>query len=173
MPNFSSGRFNNTDTLVTLNTFDLLDDTGDEAQSDIGPPLHSSSPTHQTRDTHRKHTPLRVLVTNLQSIQAKKESLWSLIETEGPDLVIASETWLNPAVPSAEILPSDLYDQAWRKDRPDGYGGTMIAIKNDIISQHVPLPAEYNDCELVAAKIEILKSDPLLVVSAYRLRLTP
>ena len=37
---------------------------------------------------------LSVIVVNTQSIMAKKESLWQIIESQRPDLILASETWL-------------------------------------------------------------------------------
>ena len=39
------------------------------------------------------------------------------------------------------------YYDVYRKDRPDGYGGVLIAVKRDLISQNLPIAS---NCETVA-----------------------
>ena len=51
------------------------------------------------------------------------------------------------------------------KDRPDGYGGSLLLIKNNIVSEPVDISTE---CDIVFRKIECSNSQTLIVGSAYR-----
>ena len=57
------------------------------------------------------------------------------------------------------------YNPPIRKDRPDGYGGVLLATKFDIIDAEIQLDC---DCEVIATKIALVKQQPLIVISAYR-----
>ena len=81
-----------------------------------------------------------------------------------PDIVLANETWLKPEVFSSEIMPPG-YNPPIRRDRADGYGGVLLAIKKDLIGSEVKLETS---SELVASKIELYKQQPLIVISGYR-----
>jgi len=48
-------------------------------------------------------------------------------------LYVVSETWLNNRIHNSEGLPTNY--EVYRKDRKDGYGGVLIAVKNTLISQ--------------------------------------
>ncbi len=48
---------------------------------------------------------------------------------------MGTETWLRPDIMSSEIFPS-IYT-VYRKDRQDGYGGVLVAIKNNITSEEL------------------------------------
>ena len=63
---------------------------------------------------------------------AKKESLWQIIESQRPDVILASETWLKSDIHDSEIIPADLGYELFRNDRSDGYGGVMIAVKRTL-----------------------------------------
>jgi len=41
-----------------------------------------------------------------------------------PDILVISETWLSPNIPSTEIFPPQY--NTTRKDRTDGYGGIYL-----------------------------------------------
>ena len=51
-----------------------------------------------------------------------------MIEDVKHDVIVTCETWPKLAVNCSEFMPSG-YDPPLRKDRADGYGGVMIAIK--------------------------------------------
>ena len=113
--------------------------------------------------------PLKIIVVNCQSIQAKKCSFILLINQYIPDIVVGTESWLTPAVISSEIFPNDY--NIYRCDRPDGYGGVFLACKNNLISEELPLSTT---CELIACKIHLayhylivcsLNRDPLIEIS--------
>ena len=137
--------------------------TSEETSSDLSPgrnnqtpplfstPIHSVSPpnfkTPPNQDPSSKNSPsrrpatvkhnksLRTIVLNFQSIRNKKASLLNLIDSANPDLIIGSETWLKPTEHSSEFFPPNYV--VYRKDRPDGYGGCLLAVKTDFISHEI------------------------------------
>jgi hypothetical protein len=66
-----------------------------------------------------------------------------------PEIVIGTETWLNSSIQDSELFPPDF--AVFRKDRPDGYGGILIAIKN--LSAHL-LDDLNTDSECIWVKVE-------------------
>ena len=76
---------------------------------------------------------------NFQSCKNKKEEIANLLESANPSIIMGTETWLNSNIHSSEIFPSN-YDII-RRDRGDGYGGVLLAIKNE--DRH---RGQYRDC---------------------------
>ena len=74
-----------------------------------------------------------------------------------PDIVVATETWLvegkhqDGEIGEANKFSNDY--NIYRGDRKDGYGGVLIAVKNDIISARVD--ELETDAEIVWVKINI------------------
>ena len=60
----------------------------------------------------------------------------NLIQSSNPDIIFGTETWLKPSEFSSEFFPQNYV--VYRKDRPDGYGGCLLAIKSDYISHEIP-----------------------------------
>ena len=94
-----------------------------ELQEDPDPkpiPIHTSSPT---RSTHkgRKNTPLRIINVNCQSIRNKHGEFLNMIDSTKPDIIIGTESWLNPDIKDNEYFP-DTYS-VHRNDRPVGQTG--------------------------------------------------
>ena len=75
-------------------------------------------------------TNLRIVAINFQSVCAKEEELWCLIDAAKPDFIIGSETWLKPDISDSEIFPPDYH--VYRKDRADGYGGVLLGISTSL-----------------------------------------
>ena len=69
--------------------------------------------------------------------------------------VFVSQTWR---------IPSDFEYEIFRKDRKDGYGGVLIAIKRNLVYEVVPTD---NTCELVAVKIAC-QHYSVIVATMYR-----
>ena len=88
-----------------------------------------------------------------------------MIEDLKPDVIVACETWLKPAINCSEFMPS-VYDPTRGKDRTDGYVGVMIAIKTGtgLTAEQLMIPAP---CEMVAVKFQT-SNTPLIVVGIYR-----
>ena len=104
------------------------------------------------------------MTVNLQSINAKKEAFWEAVSTSSPDIIMANETWLKPTMSSAEMMPPG-YDVPIRNDRDDGYGGVLLATRNDLVSTEIKIDQE---CELTASKLVLSKFNSLILMSAYR-----
>ena len=61
----------------------------DSVASNINSPLSSPTPNTQTNTTNRKIPKLKVLNINFQSVRNKKPELFTLLDTERPDVVAA------------------------------------------------------------------------------------
>ena len=133
--------------------------------SPVGPPLHQSSPKRNLTQRHSYNpSSLKVVVVNIQSIMAKKTEWLELFSTIDPDIVIGNETWLHPNILDNEFTPQGY--KTIRKDRADGYGGTIILLKNSIISEELETAGA--DLELCATKVNMERSHPLIICSVYR-----
>ncbi|XP_072051476.1 uncharacterized protein [Amphiura filiformis] len=126
-----------------------------------GSPLASSSPSKQQHPVASAAN-LRTLVINFQSIFAKREVFWSLLESTKPDVVMGCETWLKPGVAQGEIFPPGY--SVYRKDRKDGYGGALLGITNSLNSHQVSIDA---DADIVAAKVRNGNND-IILGAVYR-----
>ena len=60
----------------------------------------------------------------------------NLIHTTQADVLVGTETWLTPDHLSSEYFPTDQYE-VFRKDRPDGYGGVLIAVSREFLFEEV------------------------------------
>ena len=168
MPNFSTSLIESFIVDSNNNSFSVLEDSrlSSSTSSSPGPPLHASSPTSRPTTMATAHIGnIRVLIINFQSIKNKKEELCNIIESSDPSIIVGTETWLNPNIHSHEIFPPNY--EILRKDRSDGYGGVLLAIKKDFIVDTITYPPEF-DCEAVFAKLSVGKSQSLIVGAAYR-----
>lgn len=59
-----------------------------------------------------------------------------MTDSSVPDIIIGTETWLRPSITNNEIFPPEIYE-AERRDRPDGYGGVLIAVKKNVNSKMI------------------------------------
>ena len=107
---------------------------------------------------------MKVLIVNFQSAKNKKEEIGNMIDSTNPDVILGSETWLNKNIASAELFPPT-YD-VYRKDRSDGYGGVLIAIKKIFIAEQVSY--NNNKCEAVFIKLPLDGKKTLIIGSVYR-----
>ena len=118
----------------------------------------------KSNNTNNQNT-LKTLISNFQSIKNKIPDLELLIKTEEPDIIAGSETWLNPNIYNSEIFNNNY--NIFRKDRPDNYGGVLLAIKSNIIAEEITTQSNFN-IESVFCKIVTPNSTPLIVGSIYR-----
>ena len=92
LPNFSATLFDS----VILDSDIILTSSEELPCSTALPtPLLSSSPSKNMQPILSHAPNLRIVAINFQSVCAKKEKLWCLIDTAKPDVIIGSETWLN------------------------------------------------------------------------------
>ena len=128
IPNFDTSLFE--DFEATLNTSRSSNSTGNRSLnlSDIGHPKSASSPNPRNYQPVTKRS-LRILNINFQSIQSKKEEFWSMLEYTEPDIILASETRLQPGITEREIPPPEFRFVA-RKDRlKDAHGVVAITAR--------------------------------------------
>ena len=104
------------------------------------------------------------MVANFQSIKNKAPDLAACVETHNPDIIIGSESWLNPNIQNSEIFPDNF--TVVRKDRMDSNGGVFIAAKNDLICTH--RPDLDSNCEVTWVQIQLAGSKLLNIGAFYR-----
>lgn len=171
LPNLSTSLFED----FEIHTYSLssnLNETStsinDSIQSttNIGPPQCTSSPTTKQNKCPVNKKSLRLLNINFQSMKAKREEFWSMLEYTDPDIIIASETWLKPEIKESEVLP-DSYHFVARKDRPgSAHGGTAIIARSNIDAVEVDTNT---NTEFVAAAFSCKNLKKTLIIgSLYR-----
>ena len=103
------------------------------------------------------------MLINIQSIVAKKEAFWELLDTYTPDIIVGCEAWLTPNVFDNEIiLPSY---KLYRTDCIDGYGGVLVGVRTNINSQQI---CTSDSCELNTVKAHLSSGQFLIIMGAYR-----
>ncbi|XP_070212599.1 uncharacterized protein [Littorina saxatilis] len=132
--------------------------------SDGFKPLHSSTPTRSSQQNKRKSRPLRLLNINFQSVTGKKAELANLIMTAKPDVIIGTETWLDPNVRDSEYLPPNY--KAIRRDRNRRGGGVLVAAREDL--QVTAVPDFNTDCEILWTKLCTPGNRALYICAYYR-----
>lgn len=108
---------------------------------------------------------INLLQWNCRSIRAARESLQHIIYQENIHIALISETWLLPNEP---FYMSGF--QIYRHDRTDGYGGSLILIKNCIPSSHLhinPRPLLSSPNSTVATAQIHLKDKTYKICSVY------
>jgi len=86
-----------------------------------------------------------------------------LVHEHKPDIIAISETWLKPEVLSSEFLSSNY--NIFRKDRPDGYGGILIACRNSLNCHHLDINF---DTEAIACHFILPNHQTLVLCAFYR-----
>jgi len=128
-------------------------------------PLHSSTPTRQSKQDKHTNRPLRVLNINFQSARGKVAEIHNLLLSTKPDILIGTETWLDQEINTCEIFPREY--SVYRRDRPSRGGGVLIAVRDGLSSVQEPLPS-HPDCELLWVRVKLKRNRNLLVGAFYR-----
>ena len=163
----------------TSNSFSQLSDhaTTPESEISFSYPVATSSPTRQLpdKDTRkRKDLPIRKVVMNCQSIKTsgKPAQLLNLISSLQADVIIGSESWLNPGIKSLEIFPDNFKCfQRGSRDRPNGAGGGVFLLVSQELESSEPEELRVGsgtDCEVAWAKVKVKGSGDLYIRSFYR-----
>jgi hypothetical protein len=178
MPNFSSGLFNITvSDFLTSNPYSPLSEGGRSSISNRsgspGTPLATSSPVtgkKVNKTPFIKKKPLKILNVNCQSVIPKKGEFQNLVDSTNPDIVVATETWLEDGVhldgEIGEVNKFSSQYKIYRRDRKDGYGGVFVAVSRNIISARAD--ELETDAEIVWVRINIKGSKTLYVSGFYR-----
>ena len=167
LPNIFTSIFDTT-IFETSNSFSQLSDhaTTPESEIKLSYPVATSSPTRQPPIKHtrkRKDLPIRIVVLNCQSIKTsgKPAQLLNLISSLQADVIIDSESWLNPGIKSSEIFVDNF--KCFRRDRPNGAGGGVFLLVSQEFQSSKPEALRVDsgtDCEVVWAKVKVNTSDP-------------
>ena len=88
-----------------------------------------------------------------------------LLDTERPDILTGTETWLTSDIQNSEILPPDLGYSIFIEDRTSSVG-VFILLKDNIIASEMP-PFKTN-CEVLWVKMELVGTKPLFLAAYYR-----
>jgi hypothetical protein len=112
---------------------------------------------------------MRIVVVNCQSIKSDgiPSQLRNLVSSIQADIVIGTESWLNPAIRDVEVFPEGF--RAYRRDRTDGKGGVvflLISKKYDSSEPEELKVSPQDDIELVWVNIKTLGSNDLYIGSA-------
>ena len=147
VPNFSTTLFNST--IGTTNSFSVLDNSENDQPESPGPPISTSSPIKNQMSPRNPSEPIKIIVMNFQSIKNKHEEILNIIDTANPSIIIGNETWLSPSIYSTEIFPPEY--EVIRKDRNDGYGGVLIAIKRELTTEALAVETSSTTIQTVVA----------------------
>ena len=128
-------------------------------------PFHASTPTRANQQDKSKYRPLRIINVNFQSASSKRAELPNLLDSMKPDVILGTETWLDPSIATAEIFPNSYNYKVYRRDRGGRGGGVLIAVRNNLESYIVP-ELENDDCELIWVRLK-LKGRRTLYLGAY------
>ena len=78
---------------------------------------------------------LRIVTLNFQSMFNKKDEICHLLNGNNIDIILGCETHLSPSISTSELLPP-VYT-AHRCDRDDGYGGSIIIAKKNLVIEEI------------------------------------
>ena len=69
-------------------------------------------------------------------MKRKQHLVNNIIESTKPDIVIGTETWLDPSIKDCEVFPNEY--KLYRKDRKGRQGGgVLVAVHTNYISDEV------------------------------------
>ena len=129
-------------------------------------PNHASTPTRASKQNKLKRRPLRLVNVNFQSVKEKKADITNMVDSVQPDIIIGTESHLEPNISDAEFLPPNY--KAHRKDRNKYGGGVFIALKEDLFLNSQRMPELETDCEIVWIRLKASKSIDTFICAYYR-----
>ena len=118
---------------------------------------------HQREKPTRNKTPgtIKILNINCQSVVNKKDHLQTVIDSENPDIIVGTESWLSPSIYDGEIFPPSLGYSVYRRDRETQTtgGGIFIMVRNTFMSNMKP---QFNtSCEVMWVEVEVRGTKPI------------
>ena len=146
------------------NQYSLLpDDTSlDSLDESVMPKCESSPKTR--KPSRQKGQPIRLINVNCQSLSSKGGAWKNLLDSCKPDIVIATETWLNIGIGDAELEMENY--QIYRRDRETGHGGgVLIAVCKSLDSTRVPAKT---NAEILWVRVLLTGQPDLFVGACYR-----
>ena len=173
MPSFSSSPFNTTPVDLS-NSFSSFNSNSSSPLTINSPlhPLHTSTPNppNRTRQTIRPTAfsiPLRIVNINFQSCKNKLQELQHIAHSVKLDVIIGTETWLQPSITSNEIFKPEMGYTLNRKDRSNqAYGGVLTSVRSELVSS--ACPDLDTGCELLWVQIDPTGAKSLHIGAFYR-----
>ena len=159
LPNYYTTLF---DSVILDSTITITSSRESPCSTALPTPLRSSSPSKNMQPIQSHSTNPRIMEINFQSVCAKKEQLWCLIDAPKLDVIIDSETWLMSYISDSEIFPPGYH--VYGKDRADWYGGVPLGISTSLSSNKIEIEIEG---EFVAAKV-LCSKHAIIIAAAYR-----
>lgn len=159
LANFSNGLLEpSTCPLESSNSFCLLSEPKPACNTtriidDERAPRHPKPKARsRTRSRPIRRKALKFCLMNCQSIRSKRPDLEVVINDLNPDIIMGTESWLNPDIQNSEIFPPGY--TIFRKDRTSTRGGGVFqAIKSDLLASVRP---EFDtDCECIWSRCQI------------------
>ena len=123
----------------------------------------------QNKPTIHAPQKLKNLNVNFQSVVNKVADLHCLIDTERPDVIIGTESWLSPDIRDSEIFP--LGYTPYRADRDTETtrsGGVFVLVSDTLICSEQPQLR--SECEITWVKLVVVGSQPLYLAAFYKPR---
>ncbi|XP_063416249.1 uncharacterized protein LOC134697892 [Mytilus trossulus] len=99
-------------------------------------------------------------------LRKKGKLLEAIIESTEPDVIIGTETWLDPNIKSSEIILDYFHYDTERRDRPkDPHGGVLIAAKQTLQLGNI---IKSTEIELLTGTINLEGKKKMLIGAFYR-----
>ena len=167
-------------TFTVSNSFKLLADLPNDGSiipsvpvSPRGPQCTSSP--KKRRNTHEekklckqrsRSNPPKIINLNFQSLRNKILQFQALLEMEKPDFVVGTETFLNHAILTRELMPPTY--QVFRRDRQTSTtsGGVLLANHSNLVARD-ELHLETN-CEMIWASVYLMSCPTLYLGASNR-----
>ena len=160
LPNFSTTFFySSLSSFASSNTFSSLDASHSRT---------TSTPSKTEPKKHRPQKRLKILNINCQSIVNKVQEFWGLVETEKPDVIVGTESWLHPDIFDCEVFPPGYtpYRADRKSSKRSGGGGGFILVHEKFICTEQP---EFrSNCELLWVRLQVTGSHPLYIGAYYK-----
>ena len=110
---------------------------------------------------------MKVAVVNCRSIKGKIPLFHAFIETENPDILIGTESWLNESIQTSEIFPKHF--NVFRSDRPDRKGGGVFIAVKDSLPATDRIDFHVEDCEIMWCQLTFKPTgDDVFIGAFYR-----
>ena len=128
--------------ISSCNILDVFGISGSASSSTSDNTFYPSCSSPKTKIKHRLRTNNICLASlNIQSKASskKKACFWNFLDSINCDILCGCETWLKPEILDAELPPPNSSYNIHRKDRHDGYGGSIILIKGNIQHERIDI----------------------------------
>jgi hypothetical protein len=144
---FTDSFFNNTSNIE--NSFDSANTSSNSIESE------EEAEEEVPRKKPGTRGKLSILVINFRGMSTKVAEIEALIHQLKPDIIQATETWLNPNKKTAEVFPEGY--NVYRKDRSvRNGGGILFACKKDLVVTNLSIQSDkeilWNQLELKGGK---------------------